>query len=84
METLRLELAPVERRILASERIVIRQREVVQRHVVAALPIVGSLGWRVEFEVTLWELRSMRADLSARFAAQRPSILSARAALEWI
>jgi len=69
METLKLELAQVERRILAGERVVIRQREVVQRHVVAALPVEGPLGWLAEFEATLSELRSMREHLSAQFAA---------------
>ena len=69
METLKLELAQVERRILAGERVVIRQREVVQRHVVAALPTEGPLGWLAEFEATLSELRSMREHLSAQFAA---------------
>ena len=69
METLRLALAQVERRILAGERIVIRQREVVQHHAVAALPMEGPLGWLAEFEATLSELHSMREHLSARFAA---------------
>ena len=69
METLKLELAQVERRILAGERVVIRQREVVQRHVVAALPTEGPLGWLAEFEATLSELHSMREHLCAQFAA---------------
>jgi len=69
VETLKLELAQVERRILAGERIVIRQRELVQRHVVAALPLEAPLGWLAEFEATLAELRSLREHLSAQFAA---------------
>ena len=69
METLTLELAQIERRILAGERVVMRQREVVQHHIVAALPTEAPLGWLAEFEATLSELRTMRADLSAQFAA---------------
>jgi hypothetical protein len=69
METLELKLAQVERRIRAGERVVIRQREVVQRHVVAALPTEGPLGWLAEFEATLSELRSLREHLSELFAA---------------
>ena len=45
------------------------QREVVQRYLVATLSVEGPLGWLAEFEATLSELRSMRAHLSAQFAA---------------
>jgi hypothetical protein len=69
LEMAQLEMAQVERRILAGERVVRRQREVVQRHVVAARPMEGPLQLLAEFESTLSELRGMRDHLSAQFAA---------------
>jgi hypothetical protein len=69
METLELELAQMERRILAGERCVTRKRETLQRHVVAGLPTEGALQLLAEYEATLSELRRSRNHLSAQFAA---------------
>ena len=70
METLELELAQMDRRILAGERCVLRQREVLQRHLSAALPTEGPLQLLAEFETTLSNLRRSRDRLSSQFAAE--------------
>jgi hypothetical protein len=69
METMELELAQMDRRILAGERCVLRQREVLQLAVAAALPTEGPLQLLAEFETTLARLRRSRDRLSAQFAA---------------
>ena len=66
---LELELAKMDRRILAAERCVLRQREVLQRHVAAALPTEGSLQLLAEFETTLSKLRRSRDQLNSQVAA---------------
>ena len=64
-----LDLAQVERRVLAGERCVARQKDVVGQHIAAALPTEGPLQLLAEFEATLAELRHARNQIRTGIAA---------------
>jgi len=64
-----LDLAQAERRVLAAERCVARQREILGQRVAAALPIEGPLQLLAKFEVTLADLRQARNRIRTQIAA---------------
>ena len=63
-----LDLAQVERRVLAAERCVARQREILGQHIAAALPAEGPAQLLVEFEAALSNLRRIRNHTRAQIA----------------
>jgi hypothetical protein len=64
-----LDLAQVERRVLAVERCVARQRDILGKHVAAALPTDGPLQLLAEFETALANLRRTRSHIRTQLAA---------------
>lgn len=64
-----LDLAQVERRILAAERCLARQKEVLKRHIDAELPTDIPLQQLAEFEVTLFDLNRRRKYIRDEIAA---------------
>lgn len=82
---LELDLARVERRVLAAERYVLRQRELLKQQTTAGLPADESIQRVVELEVRLLDLRQSRNRLRERVAAAQlmsrfwelPAVLSA-------
>lgn len=64
-----LDLAQAERRVLAGERCVARQKEILGQHIAAARPIAGALQLLAEFEATLADLRRARNQIRTQIAA---------------
>ncbi len=64
-----LDLAQVERRVLAVERCLARQKEVLKRHIDAELPTDIPLQQLAEFEVTLFDLNRRRKHIRDEIAA---------------
>jgi hypothetical protein len=69
MDYTELDLAQVERRVLAGERCVARQREILGQHIAAALPTEVPLQRLAEFETALSDLRRSRNYIRAQIAA---------------
>lgn len=64
-----LDLAQVERRVLAGERCVARQRQILGQRIAAALPTEGALQRLAEFETALSNLRHSRNHIRSQIAA---------------
>lgn len=64
-----LDLAQLERRVLAGERCVARQKDVLGHHIAAALPTESALQLLAEFEATLAELRNARNQVRTEITA---------------
>jgi hypothetical protein len=64
-----LDLAQVERRVLAGERCVTRQREILGQQLAGALPTEGALQLLAEFETALSNLRHSRNQIRSQIAA---------------
>ena len=66
-----LDLAQLERRLLAGERCVSRQRELLHHHIAARLPTDEPLEQLVAFEATLVDLRRSRNRIRDEITAAR-------------
>jgi hypothetical protein len=64
-----LDLAQAERRILAGERCVSRQKELLKRRIEARLPAEAALNLLAQFEATLLDLRQTRNQIRNELAA---------------
>jgi len=64
-----LDLAQVERRVLAGERCVARQKEALKRHIDSALPTDAPLQLLAECEARLLDLRNNRNKIRNEIAA---------------